>query len=540
MWNPTPNWQPSSSFVQPVTPPGVEPDSAPGVSVCFSRAWLPYVIGAINQLIQPTTWATDDPDVRQTALERATALQAMFGAAEGCMQIRWSGDDCAIQTSTDNGATWSDITDWNLAEVQACILTALSIRITGGLLQWSIDGGTTWGTDGAIPPPNPQGASTDQQACNIATWLAVEILSNSLGAMGTAITDGKNLFDAFESLILLVADLDPITAIAVNAATVLFNGVTSIGAATVSAAATDPVLQALLQCAIYDAIKADGFVTDANYPTIITNINAISYGTPTIIGLINDYLEGAGPIAGIGAAGLEGMQFAGALYQGDCSSCGTAGANCWVLNGTSSAATFTGTINFGSGSWTIGGWYVNNSGVTGRYAVYQADPGPSTHAFVGVHNGGGPTIIGTINDQAGHGPQTLSAIDSDGVAQFVVLKWDAAAGSYLYLQGGQQQHFGVGALTGPYNDVNSVLTMGEANGFGSFWSGKLWGWAVYNTALSASDIAVWYARGTSGLPPAGYTHYWPMNEGTGSTLHDLGGSPLNGSMIGTVTWGTHP
>ena len=81
MYNPLPGWLPASSYVEPVTPVDAEPDASPGVSVCFNAAWLPYVLGALQQLAQPSTWDTSDPTTLQTALDRAQALLGLFGNA---------------------------------------------------------------------------------------------------------------------------------------------------------------------------------------------------------------------------------------------------------------------------------------------------------------------------------------------------------------------------------------------------------------------------------------------------------------------------
>jgi len=50
---------PAGSFTVPMTPPGVDPLDDPQTSVSFNCAWLPFVRGALTQLLLQSTWDTD-------------------------------------------------------------------------------------------------------------------------------------------------------------------------------------------------------------------------------------------------------------------------------------------------------------------------------------------------------------------------------------------------------------------------------------------------------------------------------------------------
>lgn len=65
---------PRSSFQVPVDPPDVEPDSTPLETIQVNSTWLLLLRGCAKQLLQQTTWQTDDPDVLNLAQERAFAL----------------------------------------------------------------------------------------------------------------------------------------------------------------------------------------------------------------------------------------------------------------------------------------------------------------------------------------------------------------------------------------------------------------------------------------------------------------------------------
>jgi hypothetical protein len=72
---------PRSSFMSPVPVPASDPETGTLISVIFNADWLPYVLGCLWQLWQPTTWASDDPAVIQLAINRAINLTYLFTIA---------------------------------------------------------------------------------------------------------------------------------------------------------------------------------------------------------------------------------------------------------------------------------------------------------------------------------------------------------------------------------------------------------------------------------------------------------------------------
>lgn len=50
---------PRGSFGSPVLPPTVDPDASPTISVTIACQWLPYIRGALQQLLLQSTWDTD-------------------------------------------------------------------------------------------------------------------------------------------------------------------------------------------------------------------------------------------------------------------------------------------------------------------------------------------------------------------------------------------------------------------------------------------------------------------------------------------------
>jgi microcystin-dependent protein len=75
-----------SSFQVPIPLPVSDPDTGVLHYVCFSRDWLPRVLGCLYQLLSQTTWDTSDPGALTLAQERSDALISQF--MEGCSVIQ--------------------------------------------------------------------------------------------------------------------------------------------------------------------------------------------------------------------------------------------------------------------------------------------------------------------------------------------------------------------------------------------------------------------------------------------------------------------
>lgn len=73
-----------SSFNQGITPLSTDPDEGDQWTVCFGVEWLPSILGALDQLLLPSTWI-GDADAIQLAQDRAALLKDMFGNPTSCV-----------------------------------------------------------------------------------------------------------------------------------------------------------------------------------------------------------------------------------------------------------------------------------------------------------------------------------------------------------------------------------------------------------------------------------------------------------------------
>jgi hypothetical protein len=106
-----------------------------------------------------------------------------------------------------------------------------------------------------------------------------------------------------------------------------------IGVTPFQDAIDDPSLFGNITCAIYNAIATDGQVTTANFPTIIANINALTFADAGVQSTIVAFIDNLGP------GGLQALQTGGVFAAYDCTGCGTGpalgpiGPSPWRLSG---------------------------------------------------------------------------------------------------------------------------------------------------------------------------------------------------------------
>lgn len=113
---------PVGSFDPPILPPGVDPDASPGLTLTVACEWLPFIRGALFQLVLQSTWQ-GTPDQITLAQSRAMTLISMFGECGESVvpvacaydfstsesELGWRAWDgvCVAPTASFVGAGWS-------------------------------------------------------------------------------------------------------------------------------------------------------------------------------------------------------------------------------------------------------------------------------------------------------------------------------------------------------------------------------------------------------------------------------------------------
>jgi len=81
---------PVGSFVEAVSPPGVDPTSGDCVILRVNRAWIPYITGALLQLVLETTWNVTGDALNTVQAQAMTLIAAINDLEPG---------DCGKQTA---------------------------------------------------------------------------------------------------------------------------------------------------------------------------------------------------------------------------------------------------------------------------------------------------------------------------------------------------------------------------------------------------------------------------------------------------------
>lgn len=107
MWPDSEFAKPVSSFQRPVPLVLVNPDSEPYLYFRFNKAWLPYVLGALKQLMLQTTWDTNNPDTLNLQQMQAGQILYEFSIASGNLWCKPDGYEIDM-SSVCEALRWHD------------------------------------------------------------------------------------------------------------------------------------------------------------------------------------------------------------------------------------------------------------------------------------------------------------------------------------------------------------------------------------------------------------------------------------------------
>lgn len=387
------NWQQQGSYQQAITPLEEDPDS--GTLVCLqpiNQAWLPVVIGCLDQLCNPSSWSTTDDDQLNTALEQANRLKQMFGERGVCpVPFDLRVDGCELQSSTDEGDTWTEITGWGDFLANCIPPQTLLSYDDGCTLSESFDGGESYiavpgwvdNFSGCVQkytpiiglPPNPNDQTMDQLSCSIASYLAEQVIIAAMGKAVTAIQDDLTLLQFGLDVVNIIPEFVLVT-LAADAFAGIYASVQEGTLSDFEDALTDATLLSDITCAIYSCIGPQGYVKPVNFDCITSNVGLISYSHPAVITAIQGYLEA------LGAVGLAQLsQVAGLVTGADCSAC--APGWCYEFDFTVSDGGFASSIP--GNVWVPGlGWQSHNTGTVQQGAISLTFPTAGTFTNVDV------------------------------------------------------------------------------------------------------------------------------------------------------------
>lgn len=415
---PRANWMQQGSFEAAAIPPDGEPDS--GTLVCLppiNQNWLPYILGCIDQMRNPSCWIVSDDDAMASTLSRVDHLKAMFGGRAGCAvpyEIRFDSGTCQLQSSTDGGGTWTEIDGWSGFE--ACLPPQTLVRLTDTCsLQESFDNGSTWDpvagwlenfglcVQDAVPiiglPPNPGDQLPDQFACSIATYLANQIILQAMERAVTAIQDDLTLLSFGLNVLNIIPEFI-LVRLAADVFAIIYTAVQDGTLSEYEAAIADTTLWLNVSCAIFGAIRRDGRVTAGNFAALVASVTGITYDHGAVITAI------VGFINKLGAVGLAQLsQGAGLLAGADCSTCSSYWCLAWGPTG----------YDLCNGDWVIAdGYGVSCADGTLNYGV----AGGTCYVVVNITFDTPQTLI--------FGAVTNTGFDHSGVDISALNYYDAA------------------------------------------------------------------------------------------------------------------
>jgi hypothetical protein len=185
-------------------------------------------------------------------------------------------------------------------------------------------------------------------------------------------------------------------------------------------------------------------------------------------------------------------------------------------------------------AWSISAWY--NLDVVGNYQeLFTA--GTDLQVFFRPRNGGGAVGLELYVNGASYLFEN-SPYSSIQTWINAVISVDTNGTSVMYINGSSSAT--AAGVTQPTTVSNPVISC--FNGASYFLEGKVDEFALFNTALSASDATAIYNSGT----PADLTSYSPVgwwrmgddDSGTGTTITDQGSGGNDGTLTNGPTFST--
>lgn len=428
---PLTDWQPTPSFRDTAVPPAAGPTSGTLVQLpCINQDWLPLVLGAVDQLRNPATWLDTLSDAaRDAVLGQVDYLRSLISEALNVpccsYQLRFTSS-CVLQFSTDSGVTWTDVSGWD-ANFAACVS---GVTIPG-------------------VPENPGSNPPATQGCNIAGYLAKEIIQLVVTKAVSDFNASKTLLQFGQDVMDVIGYAFPITFYAFTVFHDLYNAITAGNIADFTSASTDPVLWGDVTCAIYNAIKTTGYITSTNLATVIGNVCAISYSHPDVVTAICNF------ITNIGLQNLQKMQSVAVVDNVDCSGC-VAG---WCVHFNFSVAQGGWSSISGLGNWVGGvGW---ESAATG--GVWEAlylntnalDPGGTITSVRVVWNAANTVTNPSVRRVEASGSFATNFSDDAAGPIDETLPWNHTVGNFQTV------------LYSDFNGLGSILTDIYVHGTGT-------------------------------------------------------------------------
>lgn len=378
---PLPNWQPTGSFIRAATPPVGGPIDGDLVQLpCINVDWLPLVLGALDQLRNPSTWLdTLSDSALESVLDRANYLRSLVAGAVNvpcCNVAMRLNSSCTLQFSTDGGSTWNDVTDWN-ANFDSCVKAHVPPQVPV-----------------PVNPGNPE-----DNACAIAEWLTEQLWIIAGQKLHDALNAGERVDQFINDLVTQIAAFAPILDVIVGPFQAMYTTQLPEPLANLQTALSDTTFEADVRCAIYSAISGVGYVNFTNFSGVVTAIGAISYTYSYIPTMLANLFNS------LGLPAIQALQAVNPITAADCTSCGQTWCHYFDFSVSDGGWLTTGFSGF-FGNYVPGvGWEGVNIGANYNGVQIYFDLGAAhniTEVQVNLTSNGGstsgqPHLVGTTN-----------------------------------------------------------------------------------------------------------------------------------------------
>jgi len=222
----------------------------PQVAWCFSQAWIPAVLGALETLLQKDAWVGSSEE-QQLAVDQVEILMSgLCNCHDFITGIRIDIDTNALQIMFAGDETWTNIDNYH--------------NSTSNYIS-----------------PQPDMSAFDNPRCTLSTFVREE-LETGLGNWLNIADAASDVVDAITNLLVVFEPWGPVLDLVADAITAVYDAGINIVQAWLTTEHYDE-MQCLLHCALDEE---NPVVTDEIYETWLDSIFALGGIEPPVITLL--------------------------------------------------------------------------------------------------------------------------------------------------------------------------------------------------------------------------------------------------------------
>ena len=191
-------------------------------------------------------------------------------------------------------------------------------------------------------------------------------------------------------------------------------------------------------------------------------------------------------------------------------------------------------VDFGTSDFSIA--FIMESSAAGNARILDKR---NTSSGYTLYINSAKKLILELNDTTGNTGFATSTIYADGKLKHVVISADRDGNASFYINGALDESIDISSKSGNLDSTSDLFIGADApSGSSLYYNGSIAGFKIFNTALTAAQVADLY-NNPEKVVPTGVDNtalklWLPMQEGAGTTAYDGSGNGNHGTISGAT------